>query len=143
MAEIIPRHYIYGIIIFVGIIIGGMSLIGEFRNASASYIDTNQYIAFNNSFNQYDELNTQVNKVEKDIEGNKAEMGVFGVLQSLIKGSWNTIKFLGSSFNFMDDSFNGLSQLFGVPAWIPSLIMMFITILIVFAIYTIIFQREI
>lgn len=143
MTEILPRHYIIGILMFTFIIVGGVSMFGEFRSVYPSFGTDDEYDQFNRSFNKLTEVTIQINKLESNINSTDPEPGLFGFLNSLISSAWNTIKLLFSSFDFMDEAFEGLYTMFGVPKWVGNIIMSLITVIISFAIYTAIFQREI
>ena len=51
MAEVLPRHYIMGIIMFTLFIVGGVSLLGDFFAADETFGDQDKYEQFNRSFN--------------------------------------------------------------------------------------------
>jgi len=137
-----PRSYITGIIIAMFFVIGGVALINEMREDNSSFDAGDRTGEFNRTFNKLDDVSTEVNTLEDNIKNSDDDFGVFGVLNSLIFSSWTTIKLLFTSFNFMDDVLGGLTDVFGVPAWIPLIIGLLITTMIVFAIYRMIFQTE-
>jgi len=143
MAEILPRHYIIGIILFTLFIIGGIAMIGEFRTVDSSFVDNNKFASFNNTFNVYDDVTTEVGGLKGNIENADTDFGLFGVLNSLISSAWQTLRLLFTSFGFMDAVFNGLEGFLGVPGWVGALLILLVTVLLVFAIYSAIFQRDI
>lgn len=143
MGEVLIRHYLIGIIVFTLVIVGGVSMIGIFRESNPSFGDTDKYTQFNRTFNKMDDITTQVNNLENTIENEEPEWGVFGVLNALISSGWNTLKLMFNSLDFMDDAFEGVSSFFGVPAWIPALVSLIVTIIIAFVIYSAIFQRDV
>lgn len=143
MSDILPRHYIMGIIIFTFFIMGGVAMLSELTDAKDTYGDSEKYLEFNQTFNKIDNVTTEINELEEGIATQEADIGAFGMLNSLISGAWSSLKILFRSFGFMNTAINGLNSFFGVPAWIPLLIILMVTVLIVFAIFSAIFQREI
>lgn len=143
MGEILPKHYIIGIIIFTFVTVGGISILSELRQSNPAPFNTEQFLLFNNTFNTYDDITTEVEGIRSNIESTDSQFGLFGFLDNLISGAWNSIKLLFQSFGFMDDVLTGVSGFFGVPVWATSLISLIITVIIAFAIYAAIFQREI
>ena len=132
MTALKPSVYILGIIFFVGIIMGGMSLIGEFQKSDSTFMGDQQTAAFNRSFNAY----TNVTKTVSDMQVSVSSSGswsIFGVLGSLAGSVWNSLVLLFASLSFMNGVFSGLTM-FGVPAWIPLLIGMVPVVIIAFAI---------
>lgn len=143
MADFSPSTYIVGIMIFVLLIVGGVALIGEFKAVDTTFIDTEKYANFNTTFNKYENIVEISNKTQTNIENmENTDFGIFGVLNGLINQAWQFLRLLISSLSFMSSAFTGLTVLFGVPAWIPTIIIGIITILLGFAIYSIIFQRN-
>ena len=142
MAEI--RDYIIGIIIFTFFIVGGVSVIGMFKDKDASFGTEDKFQQFNSSFSKLDTVTTSVNGIETSItSSDNTQFGVFGVLNALISTSWNTLKLTFSSFSFMNDIFRATSTVFGVPSWIPAMIILIIVVVIAFAIFSAIFQKEV
>lgn len=140
MANITPRHYIYGVIIMMFFIVGGMGILSEFQSADVGF-DTTKIGEFNRTFNKLDDVQTQVGAIESSFETDP-EWGLFGALNALIKGAWNTFALMFTSWSFMSSVFNGLESVFGIPGWIPTIIGLFITVTIAFGIYSLIFQKD-
>lgn len=141
--EILPRHYIIGIIMFAFIIVGGISILDSFQSTDPTFIDTQKYQKFNNTFNVYNDITEEVDTLENNIAESDTDFGSLGVLSALLASGWNTLKLLFSSFGFMEDVFLGTHYVFGVPLWVGTLVISLITVIIAFAIYTAVFQREI
>lgn len=138
------RDYIIGLCIFTLVIVGGVAMLGSLsgdRPELYSGADGTRYEAFNKTFNKQNALTGQVDKLEADITDADTDWGIFGVLNALINTAWNSLSLILSSFSFMDGAINGLTTFFGVPAWIPLIILAIITIIIIFAILEAIFQR--
>lgn len=142
MAEAKPRTYIYGIIMMMFFIVGGIALLGEFQSANPNFDNMNRSAEFNRTFNKLSDVTTEVGILEDNIKSTDTDFGVFGVLNALIFSSWQAIKFIFDSFGFMDAIYDGMTAFFGVPAWIPLIISLLITVTLVFAIFKMIFQNE-
>lgn len=140
MAEM--KEYLVGIVLFTFIIMGGMLVVSEFRAHSLSFGTEAEYESYNYTFNTLDKITTQVDSLKGNIEDSDNDFGLFGVLNSIIGSTWQAIKLFFSSFSFMDSVFNGVSNYFGVPTWIPLLIITLITIMVVFAIWSLVFNRD-
>lgn len=143
MAEILPRHYIIGIIIFTMFIVGGISIISIFNEADSSFINDTRFEQFNQSFNVLSNITSEVGNLEDSIVNADTDFGAYGVLNALISSAWQTLKLTFTSFSFMETAFAGLTSFFGIPSWIIGLVILIITVLFVFAIYSAIFQRDI
>lgn len=144
MVEVNPSNYIIGVTIFTLMILLGIDFIYEPAKISGnvSYIDTGKQGDFNKSFEQYAKLNSEVGNLKSNVENANTDFGIFGVLNSLINSAWQTLRVLISSFNFMDDAYNGLASLFGIPNYVGAILSTLVTIVIVFAIYKAIFKAE-
>jgi hypothetical protein len=141
MAKTIPSSYITGIIIFTLIVVGGVSFVA-FGTGSNPSFGTSQFSNdFNSSFNKLNDVNTEVGEIEDSIKESSPDAGAFGMLNALISSGWQTLKLLFDSFEFMETTIGEL-ELFGVPAWIMGLIGLMISVMIAFAIFSGIFQRE-
>jgi len=143
MADFTPSSYIIAIFIFVLVIVGGVALISGLKETDSSFVDEERFSDFNKTFNKYEEILDISNKTQQNIENmENADFGIFGVLNSLINQAWQFLRLLISSLGFMGSSITGLTALFGVPAWIPAIIIGIIVVALGFAIYSIIFQRN-
>jgi len=137
------RHYIWGIIAFVLMIGGGVSMIADMAQENPSMIENTDFAEFNNSFNEISELNQQVDRIELNLNSSEPDFGAFGGLNALIESSWDFLKGVRGMFKFMDVAFSGLSKIFGVPQWIVILMGLAVTVLVAFIIFSAIFQRDI
>ena len=143
MAEILPRHYLFGVLAFTLFIVGGVSMLGIFNESDPAFTNDTSYTRFNQSFNQLQDVTNTVGSLQSGITDADTDFGAFGVLNALISSSWNSLKLMFSSFGIMNDAYNGLSGVFGIPAWIPGLAILAVSIIIGFTIYSAIFQKEI
>ena len=140
---VLPRHYIIGIVIFTFMIIGGVSLISIVKTADSTFASDDKFIQFNKTFNKYNELNSSIVSLQSSITEASTDFGIFGVLNALINSGWAAFKLMFSSLAFFADILMGMTTIFGIPAWIPGLLIMLTTILLVFAIFSAIFQKDI
>jgi len=137
-----PSSYITGILIMTLFVIGGVSMMAEFRKVDPTFARDKEFGSFNNTFNIYVNVSERVGNISSSLENADSDAGLFGVLNSLIMNSWTTLRYLVSSFDFMDGLFKQGALLFGIPKFIPAIIISVITVMIVFAIWGAIFQRE-
>lgn len=141
MANATPRTYIYGIILFTLVIVAGISFIGLFGAENPS-MTAGKYQEFNESMNRLTDVTDQVGGLDSGIREASTDFGAFGVLNALISSAWQTLKLLGSSLGFMSSAYGAMNSVFGVPAWITGLIALLVVSMIVFTIYSAIFQTE-
>ena len=145
MSESTLRNYAIGIIIFATLLTGGMAFINILMSNNSQHIspDDPYYEAFTNDLDIYDDSVGMGEDIEDSVEDVDGEGGGDGsFLDSLFGGSWKTIQNFGRQVSFMDDVFDSTVRLFGLPWWISSTIIAIIGTMIVFAIYTAIFQRR-
>ena len=142
MADATPRSYVYGIIMFTLIVVGGMSIYTRFAAFSPSMVADDKYVSFNESFNKFSALNQSVSGIENSITQSSPEQGLFGVLNGLVSTAWNGLKMIFSSFSFMSDAGRGLNAVFGIPMWIPNLLLLSVVVMLAFTIWSAIFQSE-
>lgn len=143
MPEVLPSHYIVGIILFTLVMVGGVAFLADLNSVDPTFADQDKFQEFNNTFNKMDDVTSNVDSLQSNIEDADTDFGTFGVLNSLISSGWQTLKLLFSSFGFMTSAYQGISSFFGLPAWVPIFIGMLVTVMLAFAIYAAIFQREI
>lgn len=141
MADATPRTYIYGIILFTLITVAGVGFLSLFGASNPSML-TGKYIVFNESMNKLNDITTQVETLDNGVSNAQTDFGAFGVLNALISTSWNTLKLLGTSLGFMSDAYGAMNTVFGVPVWVTGIITLFVVTMIIFTIYSAIFQTE-
>lgn len=143
MADVTPRGYIVGIVLFTLVIASGVAMIAEFTESDPSYGNPDDLQQFNSTFNVINDITDEVGTLESNIENADTDFGTFGVLNSLINSGWQTIKLLVGGLGFMNTALYGLSTFFGIPAFIIGLVTLLVSIVIVFALYSAIFQTKI
>lgn len=142
--DVLPRHLLIGAIVFVLVIAGGVSMLGLFNDADSSFLAGNEkYVQFNESFNKLEDVTNTTTQLQGSVQNATTDFGLFGVLNSLIATSWNTLTAIFTSFDFFTAIFGGLNVVFEVPLWITGLVGLIIIVILVFAIWSAIFQREI
>lgn len=141
---ILPRHYIIGLLMFSLFITSGIVLLGFFNDSQSGFTNDKDFVTFNQSFNQLDDISSKVSNLETSISGDPEDndIGIFGVLGSLINSAWQTIKTIFDSFNIMGTLGKGMGSIFGIPAWVTTTLVSLVTVLFVFAIWSAVFQRE-
>jgi hypothetical protein len=143
MADATPRTYIFGLIAFVFVIVGGLSIVGVFAGNNPAMVTGSTYSDFNSSFNKFNEVNSEVGSIQNGLVNENNDFGAYGVLNSLMNGAWQSLRLLGTSLGFMTTVYGGLATVFGVPAWIPTLIGLFFIAILAFTIWSAIFRSEI
>lgn len=154
MAEVLPRHYVFGIIAFVFLIGAGINMIIDI-NSGYNTIRDEDITGFQQNFNKYDDVRDSAEDMKSRLR-DADTTGPLGVLSGLINSAWNSINLLFTSFDFMTDVYEATATQVGtvedvetgetkylIPLWIPTLAAALVTVLFVFAIFTVIFQREI
>lgn len=141
MADVTIRHYLYGIIIMMFFIGAGMGILSEFQKAAPSFDVENRSGEFNSTFNRLANVESEIAKIQSSFS-TKPEWGFFGALNALIQGAWSTLSLIFGSLDFMYEVFEGMEAFFGVPLWIPGIIILFVTVTLAFAIFGLIFQKD-
>jgi len=143
MAEILPRHYLFGVIILMFFVIGGVGIMSEYMAYDNGFDTRNSTTEFNRTFNKIANVEDSIDSLENQIRNDEdADFGFFGVLNSLINSAWTALRLMFQSFTFMDAVFEGMTAFFGIPSWIPLIIGLLITVVLVFGIYSLIFQKD-
>ena len=136
--------YIIGAIILCLIVAGGASLMGMVADKDISAINGQDMANFNSTFNKQAIVVEKVNSMKDAITTNaQPEFGLFGVLNGLIQTAWNVLQTVFTSFDFVTDIFAKLDDYYGIPAWVGTLVTALIFVVIIFAIFGAIFQRDV
>lgn len=144
MAELLPRHLFFGFIIATIFIIGGLALMYNVSSSKDGYLGNESDVQiFNSSFNKFADIESGAANLQSGITDASPEMGIFGVLNALIGTTWNALTGLFTTFAFMITLGGNLTTYFGIPWWATALGTMLILGILAFAIFTVIFQREI
>ena len=142
MAENTISGYIIGLLLFTFVIIGGVTMLGSMRDSDVSF-GGDKYTEYNTTFNKLDDINSIINDYETNINRtDEGETGITDWLDSLIKRSSQSLKLVGSSFDFMTSAYEGTTRMFGVPVWAVTIIGLIISTMLIFAFISAIFQRR-
>jgi hypothetical protein len=136
-----PSNYIIGILMFSFIIMGGIALLTGFNDSDDSFLDDPIYSDFNETFNKYDETQTKIDEISGGLDA-EPESGIFGPINAMALVAWNTLTLLPTTLGFMNSAINGLSHVFGLPSWVAGTIIAMVSVMIVFAIFGLVFNRE-
>lgn len=137
------RDYIIGLVLFSIVIVGGIFVASGFAAQDQTMLSDPMYSSFQKSFDKSEDLTTQVNLFQSNLQGNEdLKPGLFGFLDSLIGISWNSLTLLFSSFSFVGEILSGLTAIFGVPVWLMGLLGLIITMVIAFAILSAVFKVD-
>ena len=153
MGEILPRHYIMAGIIFTMLVVGVMSAVtmvetGSMGNSGTDsvpgFIQADQLKEFNRSFNKVDNLTTDITTLKTKISDLKPQnvLEIISLPVAFVQTAWTAMKVVIGMFGFMDGAFSGMSAMLGIPAWIPTLIILAVVVVLVFGILTVIFGKE-
>ena len=136
--------YFIGILLFTLVIVGGVSMMGIFRGYDSDWGEGGKLESFNASFNKLDDVRGVVNNLDATVSNvNGTDFGAFGVLNSLIKSSWQVLKLMTGNLDFMYSIYESDTLgSFNIPLWIGGIIVMIVIVVIVFAIFGAIFQRD-
>jgi hypothetical protein len=147
LPEVLPRHYVFGLIIFTLIISAGLIMISGFSEKQSTFVDdSSNYSQFDSSFNQFSALNESIKGIHgfQDSASQKPTDGLnLGVLNGIINGVWNAVTLLFTSLGFGGSILNGFGLVFGIPPIFGILIGLLITAMLAFAIFTLAFYREV
>ncbi len=137
-----PSTYLYGILIFTFFIVGGVSLMSILKDSDVTFASDPKFSQFNDTFNVYQETTEKIGALGSGITNADTDWGLLGVLNGLIMTAWQSLKLLLTNFSFMNTVFNGLYTIFGIPTWVSGLMILAVTVMFVFSLYSAFFQRE-
>lgn len=143
MGDLLIRHYVIAIILFILVSAGSVFLIADFSLTKPSMISDPKYQEFNQSFNKMTDIQEHVTTMKETTTSFNTDFGLFGVLNSLINSAWNALTTIFVSLGFMTDIFNSTTTLLGVPAWITILVGLIPTVIITYLILSAIFQKDV
>ena len=136
--------YLIGIIMFTLFVVGGMFMINSIAEYDSSFMEHQRYQQFENIVDQYDKVNESLSGLSAGIlDESQVDQSNIGVLSSLIQTAWNGLKALPATFAFMNVMIVNLASFFGVPAFIPGLLILVIGIIVLFSILGAVFQNDI
>jgi hypothetical protein len=131
------QNYMIGVILFVVVITSGVFVIGNFYSSDVSIDSGNQIGQFNRSLSKASEVTTSVNELQSGIVNvNEEDAGVLGWLNSLVGSIFRGLKAIFGTLSFMNVAADETASLFGMPTFIFPLILLIVTVIIGFAIYS-------
>ena len=147
MIEANPRRFIYATLIMMFFVVSGLGIMELFINDIPTIDPNSRYQDYNKTFNHLKDSTDEVGQLRSSIQGSSGNAGeeqfaALGILNTLIGSSWQTIKLLFTSFNFVYIIFNGLEYMWGVPYFIPLILGSFITTILAFGLYKLVFQTD-
>lgn len=133
-----PSSFLIGIVIFTLITMSGVAMVSILMSGNPAMAngDVEQ---FNETFNVYGDITNLTDTLQDNLEDSTSDDTG---LTALISGTWQTLRLLGSSLSFMNNAIQGMSAMFYVPGWVTVLIIAVVTIMLVFAIWGAVFQRD-
>jgi hypothetical protein len=138
VAETNPKTYILGIIVFAIIIFAGTGMLGILDNGTGVFSSDSRYTNFTKQFNKSNELYSGTSSLSQTLNETSGENG----LSSLVTGAWRSVSLVGTSFGFMNSIWVATTQLLGIPVEIAGFVVLMVTIIIIFAIWSAIFQTN-
>jgi hypothetical protein len=138
MAETIPRHILFGVVIFSFVITSGMWYLSGLNYYGAS--TTNNYESINNSFNVLNNASNGMGVFQGSLSAQSDKKD--SLISSLTTSVWGVMFNFFDTFSFIDSIFNSLTTQFGIPTYMVQTIITLLAIVLVFGIFGIIFYRE-
>lgn len=115
------------------IVCSGISYLYGFSNIYIDSYDNDKIQTFDIVFNQSKEIES-LNKLT-EINQSETNFGDFGAINALIASTWQSLKLLPKTLNFMKEPIIGISTIFTIPQWITGFIITIIGIVIIFALW--------
>jgi hypothetical protein len=145
MADTKPRHYLTGIIVFTIIITGVITMINYGRLSDSDFVDDEKFSKFEEAFNRTESLNTAVDSLESNITGHNQVTTGSSFINILFGKGFNILSSLFATFDFTNAIITSTSRVFGVfiPEWLPPLLILLLTSMLIFSIVSAILQRDI
>jgi hypothetical protein len=137
-----PKYVLLGIAGLLFFTISGLYMFTAV-NQDGSLATDSDYKTFNSSFQKLGQFDAGIQGIKGSVDSSSSSSLVdkVGIIESLVQQSWTSFKLLLSSFDFLGSIFGDTAQIFGIPSFIVSLATLSITIVLVFGIMYIIFNR--
>jgi len=131
------QGYITGIILSIVIIAGGILFITNFADANPTLASDGKINDFNETMNKANEVKTAVDSMSGSIENaSTTNTGILGWLNALVGSIFDGLKALFISFSFVSTAAEDSAELFKIPPIFMGLLVLILTIIIVFAIWS-------
>lgn len=153
-SQLLPRQFFFGIVFFTIAISLTVALIvavdtgipGENQAESAMKLkmDESEIVAFNNTYNVQENITSNANKLQERIEDLRVEnpLEIITLPVAFVQTGWEVVVFIFKSFGFMNDAIYGLSTYLHIPVFVPALIIVLIVLFFVFAVISLIFNKD-
>lgn len=144
MADIKPRDYVTGAIIFTILIVSVISLIDLAYEEDADFVEAGKYDDFQESFDKRQALNANITALQARLE-QQAEPSLLTQINIFFSKGYSILNSLFTSFGFVEDIITGSTDMFGflIPNWLPALVVSLITTMLIFSIVSALLSRDI
>lgn len=145
MAESAPiKNVMISVVLFSLIIAGGVSLLGMVNNYNSNFFGAENITGFNNSFNKLNDADTEMTELKDSVtQDDESNFLSFGVLGAIFNIAWDGITGIFSSLQFLYDIIINLTTSFGIPTWFTLGASLLITIILLFGILALVFNRTV
>lgn len=142
MAEILPRHFYFAAILFTIVIVGVVYILNDIQagdpgdpSTSATLMSDTDLHTFNNTFNKQQNLTNNIESLQSNMQHLSVDnlQSAITLPIALIQTAWGMVKFVFSSFSFMNSAIEGLSGYIGIPPIITTLTILIIVSIFVFS----------
>jgi hypothetical protein len=131
------QGYITGIILSIIVIVGGILFLTTFTTTNPNLASDGKINNFNQTMNKATEVTTAVNEMSGSIENaSTTNTGILGWLNALVGSIFDGLKALFISFSFVSVAAEESSTIFGIPPIFMALLVLILTIIIIFAIWS-------
>lgn len=144
MVETTPKHLIIASIVSAIVLLSFLYMMTQFNNDSGNFNDsTGLFVNLTSKSNTYYyNINTTSGDLQNKIQNASTETGVLGALNGLIQTAWGGLKSIFTSLTFITDFGKFAFVVLKLPTFFIVLVGAIITVIIVFSIWSAIFQKE-
>jgi hypothetical protein len=132
-----PKKLIIGLIIGTMVVLSVMLMINRLVSVNPTVMGS-EYSNFSVKLDKSQELNQSVSGLKSLVEGSTS--GPLGVIAAIVNTLWNGIRVIFNSVGFFGVMLESLTDFIGLPSYIPTLLFMIVTLLLVFWLIDIIFR---
>ena len=131
------KFYIIGIVLSAVIVTGGILFMSGFITSNPTIDPTNKTSEFNTYFDSSSNVTSSVGKLKKNVNNiGECNLGLLCYLNSMIKMVLDSARAIFTSFGFVDVMANYAASFFGIPVIFINLALLILTLLVVFAIWS-------
>jgi len=143
MASVTPRHLLFGVVVFLFVMLAGFGIMNEMVSKDTSIVTDTQLVNYTQTFDKYAQFESKLTVFKNSSKNQGVNPGIFGFLDALVQNSWNVLGTLYDTVGFMNEILSGFASFVGVPEWVATLGFALISILIAFSIFSVIFRWDI